>query len=123
MTIEELYHNIGGDYGNILKRLNDEQKVRKYIKYYLNDSSYDKMTESRKNAADDSDIFLNAHDFKGVCLNLSLDDMSEVICKIVDHYRAEGRVPCENIDELFEDLEQKHQHTIEQIKLFIANEE
>lgn len=123
MTIEELYHNIGGNYENIVKRLADKEKVKKYIKYYINDTSYATMSEARQKGLDDEYIFLGAHDFKGVCLNLSLDDMSNVICKIVEHYRPEAQVPCDNIEELFDILEQKHQYTIEQIKLFIGSEE
>lgn len=122
MTIQELYKNIGGDYEDAISRLVDEKYVKKYIKWFLTDTSFDELMSAKNNNRPEEECFKAAHTFKGVCLNLSLSDLLVDAVPITDHYRASGKIICENLEAHYEELVRKHKIAFEYITQF-ANEE
>lgn len=122
MTIQELYKNIGGDYEDAIARLVDDKYVKKYIKWFLTDTSFDELINAKNNNLSSDDCFKAAHTFKGVCLNLSLTDLLTDAIPITDHYRPNGRIVCENLEEHFGELARKHKIAFENISQFAAEE-
>ena len=77
MTIQECYEAIGGNYEDVLGRLNSEALIRKFTFMFLEDPSYMRLKQA---LADKNyeEAFRNAHTLKGVCQNLSFDRLYEV---------------------------------------------
>ena len=42
MTLQEIYEQFHGDYDSVLKRLRDEEKIKKYLSKFVN-YSYDQL--------------------------------------------------------------------------------
>lgn len=83
MTLQECYAAIGGNYKNVLARLQMEKLVSKFVLKFLNDGSYDLLCRSleEKNY---EEAFRAAHTIKGVCQNLGFDrlaDSSSALCE------------------------------------------
>lgn len=71
MTIQECYQALGGDHNEVLRRLMNEQLVRKFLGRFAQDDSYRnlcvELVQGNRDAA-----FRAAHTLKGVCANLGL---------------------------------------------------
>ena len=86
MTVKELYESIGGNYDEVLKRLMMDKLVDKFILKFLEDNSCSSLVK----AWDDQDataIFEASHAAKGVCANLALTPLTEVLSTITEAYR------------------------------------
>lgn len=77
MTLEELYKEIGGNYQSISERLRKEERIKKFVLLFLKDDSYQtyiqKVKEDEKEGA-----FRAIHTLKGVCMNLSFDELYQI---------------------------------------------
>ena len=69
MTIKECYEKVGSDYDGVLKRLGSEALVKRFAVKFLNDPSFQELTDGLA-AQDGEKAFRAAHTLKGVCLNL-----------------------------------------------------
>ena len=77
MTIQECYKAIGGNYEDVLGRLNNEALIRKFALMFLEDSSYMQLKQAMADK-NYEEAFRSAHTLKGVCQNLSFDCLYEV---------------------------------------------
>ena len=86
MTIQECYEAIGGNYEDVLGRLNSEALIRKFTFMFLEDPSYMRLKQA---LADKNyeEAFRNAHTLKGVCQNLSFDRLYEVSYELTELLR------------------------------------
>ena len=75
MTLQECYAALGGNYKNVLGRLQMERIVSKFVLKFLNDKSYELLCTSM-DAKDYEEAFRAAHTIKGVCQNLAFDQLS-----------------------------------------------
>ena len=72
MTIQECYEKLGGNYDDVISRLRKEDFVKKFLKKFPSDPSFDELVTSME--AGDKDVaFRAAHTLKGVCQNLGLE--------------------------------------------------
>ena len=69
MTLREFYDHTGGDYEGVLSRVFDEGRIRKYVKMFKNDPSYEEL-EMFLEQGDVEQAFRASHTLKGVCLNI-----------------------------------------------------
>lgn len=122
MTLNELYNAIGADYDEAMKRLVSERLISKYIVKFPEDGSYNELMECWKNGEDTDRLFRAAHTLKGVCLNLALVDLFEIVNVITDHFREGTGKQVDNIDEYFDKMEAQYNMMIELIKDF-ANQQ
>ena len=76
MTLEECYKVCGGDYQEVLRRLQSETLIRRFLGKFLDDKSYEQIHENL-NKQNFSEAFRAAHTLKGVCQNLGLGYLSE----------------------------------------------
>lgn len=118
MTIEVLYKKIGGDYSEILDRLESPEIIEKYIIKFLKDDSFKKLNAAireRKRA----DAFRAAHTLKGVCLNLSLGALLLPVNKLTEDLRREDSEISVKTEKLLGDVKCEYTKTIKEIKAYI----
>ena len=77
MTIQECYEAIGGNYEEVLGRLQSEALIRRFTLKFLEDQSYLQLKQALENK-NYEDAFRSAHTLKGVCQKLSFDRLYEV---------------------------------------------
>ena len=91
MTIKECYEKVGSDYDGVLKRLGSEALVKRFAVKFLNDPSFQELTDGLA-AQDGEKAFRAAHTLKGVCLNLGFTELYKTSCALLS---------CENILPVF----------------------
>lgn len=89
MTIKECYEKVGSDYDGVLKRLGSEALVKRFAVKFLNDPSFQELTDGLA-AQDGEKAFRAAHTLKGVCLNLGFTELYKVSAELTEVLR--GRV-------------------------------
>ncbi len=77
MTLEELYREIGGNYQSISERLRKEERIKKFVLLFLKDTSYQTYIQKIKEE-ETEEAFRAIHTLKGVCMNLSFDELYQV---------------------------------------------
>ena len=122
MTIEELYNSIGANYSDAIERLVSEKFITKYIIKFLEDDSYNNLMQAQKENKSDEDMFRAAHTLKGVCLNFALDALFVPTNIITDHYRQTGGHRVDNVDEVFDELENVYNEMTEKIREFASQQ-
>ena len=114
MTIQECYEAIGGNYEEVLGRLQSEALIRKFTLKFLEDPSYLQLKLALENK-NYEDAFRSAHTLKGVCQNLSFDRLYEVSNELTELLRDRtGAQP--GISEAMEKVTEVYEMTIEEIK-------
>ena len=114
MTMRECYEAIGGNYEDVLGRLNSEALIRKFTLKFLEDQSYLQLKQALKDK-NYEDAFRSAHTLKGVCQNLSFDRLYEVSYKLTELLRDRtGEQP--GIQEAMEKVTEVYELMIEEIK-------
>lgn len=87
MTIQECYKELGGNYDDVISRLRKEDFVKKFLKKFPDDPSFDELVSSME--AGDKDVaFRAAHTLKGVCQNLGLERLFVPSNEVTEALRA-----------------------------------
>ena len=113
MTVKECYEKVGSDYDGVLKRLGSEALVKRFAVKFLNDPSFQDLTDGLA-AKDGEKAFRAAHTLKGVCMNLGFTKLFEVSSALTEELR--DKEIKENTTEMFEEVEREYTRTIEAIK-------
>ena len=108
MTIREVYDSIGADYEGVVKRLPSEALVARLAAKYLNDPTYQQLTDALA-AGDVETAFRAAHTLKGVCQNLGFSNMYAPVFEITEILRAGSM---EGTASRMEELKKKYDLTI-----------
>ena len=114
MTLQECYEKMGSDYAEVLVRLVNEERIRKYVLKFLEDPTYQMLCEA-KYAGDDEAVFLNIHTLKGVSQNLGFGKLYETSYKMTEAVR--GGIPLRD-ERLFEAVSEAYSETVAIIKEF-----
>lgn len=77
MDLKECYTNFGGDYDEVLSRLQRERIVEKFVYKFLDDKSFELLETSIKNE-DYGEALRAVHTIKGICQNLSFTKLYEI---------------------------------------------
>lgn len=114
MTVKEYYAQIGGDYADVMSRLMKEERVLKYLRMFSTGTDYAEMdialAEERW-----EDAFRNAHNLKGISLNLALTPLakaSSVLCEAIRHGK-----PTEDISGMVAEVEDAYRRVNEAIAM------
>ena len=119
MTIQECYEAIGGNYEDVLGRLNNEALIRKFALMFLEDSSYMQLKQAMADK-NYEEAFRSAHTLKGVCQNLSFDRLYEVSHNLTELLRDRtGEQP--GIPEAMEKVTEIYEITIDEIKKALSH--
>ncbi len=113
--VEELYNNIGGDYAKAISRMNDDERIKKYLKFFIADESFSQLKEALNNN-DCTAAFNAAHTLKGVCQNMSFHVLGNLTFDITEELRANN---IEKAIESFKEIEKAYNLVLEEIKKII----
>lgn len=98
MTTREFYDLTGGNYGEVIRRLQDEKRVARFVMLFKKDPGFEEL-EMSLTQGDAASAFRAAHTLKGVCLNLGFDrlfnhvnDVTELL-RGGDTVRAQEEMP------------------------------
>jgi HPt (histidine-containing phosphotransfer) domain-containing protein len=123
MDTEQLYAAIGGNYQEARSRLMSDKIIAKFVIKFLSDPSYEQLAQAWENKDEDA-IFKSAHTMKGVCSNLALTDIYDVVNVITESYRP-GKSNERNdseIEEKFALLKERYENAVKCIKDFEAGQ-
>ena len=123
MTIEECYNKLGGDYGEVSKRLPSISLIEKFLIKFLKDDSFENLCKGIE-AGSRMEAFRAAHTLKGVCQNLGLgklQDSAQVITEVLRVTDAQDSaqmvIPAE-AKELLEAVKSAYKMTTETIQAY-----
>ena len=98
MNLKEFYSVTGGDYDGVMARLITEERVKKFVRKFSGDRSFDDLMTALEKG-DVKAAFLAAHTLKGVSQNLGFDSLYRKSSAITEILRAEsldvGALPTE----------------------------
>ena len=113
--VQEFYNKINGNYEVALSRMMNDERIKKYLKFFLMDESYQQL-ESAINAGDCDAAFRGAHTLKGVCQNMAFTELSIIVEEITEQLRAKE---FENAKETFQKVTIEYNKVIDEIKKII----
>ena len=115
MNIQEFYARLGVDSETLLRRLGNEDRIRKYLGKVLEDKSFDTLTRAMLDS-DYALAFLSAHTIKGTSANLEFLELNRKSSALADALR--GDTPdVASAEKLFEEVRQCYNTVIELIML------
>ncbi len=85
--MQECYEQMGADYQEVLGRLYNEQMIRKFVRMFLQDDSFNNL-ETALDRADVKEAFRAAHTLKGVCQNLGFANLYVPASALTETLRA-----------------------------------
>lgn len=86
MTLKECYDEIGADYDDVMRRLRSEDRVKRFLKLFLMDQSFETLSDAM-NRQDYPAAFNAVHTMKGICMNLSFTALQEACCELTENLR------------------------------------
>lgn len=106
MKINEFYDFIGGDFKDMISRINNETLVLRFVKKFVDDQSFFDL----KKALEEKDLkkaFVAVHTLKGLALNLSYTSLAEVSSKLTEYLRNSDTkvIEVEKAFNMFKDIE------------------
>ncbi len=108
MKLDEVYRAAGGDAALTVSRLGGEERVRRFLRCYPADSSYDRLRAAL--AAEDREAaFLAVHTLKGVALTLGLNRVGNAAARLTEQLRVPGARPEQG---LLAELERAQEETL-----------
>lgn len=87
MTVQEFYLEIKGNYEEIIGRMRDDARVKKFVFMFLRDETYDRLCETM-DAGNYEEAFRHAHTLKGLCQNLAFSDLSGPVHELTECLRG-----------------------------------
>ena len=75
MTLKEFYKQIDSDYKDVIKRLCDENMIKKFVFKFPEDPSFNDLKDGLKEN-DAEKAFCAVHTLKGVCSNLGFERLN-----------------------------------------------
>ena len=109
--IQEFYEKINGNYEVALSRMQNDERIKKYLNFFLMDESY-KVLEEGINSNDCEAAFRGAHTLKGVCQNMAFTALSTVVEQITEELRAKD---IEKAKLTFKKVEEEYKKVIDEI--------
>lgn len=119
MTVQECYEQMGGNYTELLQRLQNEERVRKYLEKFLKDSNYQELSGALS-VENYRDAFLYAHNLKGLCANLGIGDLAKSSGDLCEALR--NGAPEENPKALWEQVREDYERAERVIRDLFAEE-
>lgn len=116
MTLRECYTAFGGSYDDAIGRLMADDLIRKYLGLFLEDDSFELLTDGLKEG-DDQKAFMAAHTLKGLALNLGMTALAGSASNLTEALRG-GRKP--EADSLYEPCRADYERTAEAIRQMLS---
>ena len=87
MTIPECYTLLGGDYKEVLERMQDEKRVCRFAFKFLDDSNFEILCKALESGRYDEAISAS-HNIKGICANLGFGNLFRSSSALTDKLRC-----------------------------------
>lgn len=113
MTVKECYEQMGADYEGVLGRLRNEALIKKFVKKFLDDGSFESLRNSLEEG-NGEEAFRAAHTLKGVSQNLGFDNLYDVSFDITEQLRGRQTAGCEDF---FEKVREQYERTVAAIRM------
>lgn len=93
MTLDELYEEVGGNYLDVLDRLDDKETVECFVIRFLDDTSYTQLLKhlQKHNL---KGAFYAGHTLKGISKSLGFCRLGDCVAGVCDDLRC-GNAPSE----------------------------
>lgn len=114
--IQEFYQAIGGDYGKAIARMSNDERIQKYLRFFLEDDSFHQLEEAMT-AEDCEAAFRGAHTLKGVCQNMSFAVLGTVAEEITEALRAKD---FETAKTIYPKVKEAYEQVTEAIRQMLA---
>lgn len=92
MTVSECYAYLAGDYEDALRRLRNDDNIKKFLGMLSRDQNFS-LLESSLERQDYDSAFRAVHTLKGITLNLSLSELSETAAALTEALRERQSNP------------------------------
>ncbi|MCI8875417.1 MAG: Hpt domain-containing protein [Lachnospiraceae bacterium] len=112
MDLKEFYARVGGNYDSIMGRLMKEERIKKYVFKFLDDTTFETLCKTMEEN-DIEEAFRAAHTMKGLCQNLdllTLFNSSHDMAEALRHGKAD------NADDILEQVKKDYEITFAAIK-------
>ena len=86
MTLQECYKALGGSYEEVLRLLQSERLVQKFVLKFLEDKSYELLNKALEEH-DQPTAYRAVHTLKGVCQNLAFTRLQESASALTEALR------------------------------------
>lgn len=116
MTMEECYKSMEADYEDVLRRLGNEDRVKRFLGKIPEDPSFSLLCEAY-GRGDGQEAFRAAHSLKGICMNLGLSMLCASSAALAEELR--GGALTEASAPLLEQVKKDYQTTTECIRMFL----
>lgn len=87
MTIQEFYQAVGGDYDKMVIQMMGGERVRKMVGVFEKSKTMGKLTAAME-AEDYEAAFREAHNLKGMCLNVGIMNLADVSSELTESLRG-----------------------------------
>lgn len=95
MTLEEFYQKFGGDYKDVMARLQNENLISRLVVKFLADPSYQNLCDALKEE-NYGEAFRAVHTLKGLCLNFSFGSLTDSSINLTELLRHWETVPVDS---------------------------
>ncbi len=113
MSIEEIYQRLGGDYGDVLRRMGKAERVIRFLSIFPDDPSFLRLSEALK-SGDVEEAFRSAHSLKGICMNLGLTRLRDSSGALTETLRG-GQITEDSLS-LFRQVQEDYTTTVDYIR-------
>lgn len=113
MTVREFYVVLNSDYGETLRRLGNEDRIKRFLLKFADDGSFCRLSVALKEE-NFSEAFLCAHSLKGIAMNLGLTELASKSSELTEALRA--KTYREDVPKLYEELQCEYLKTLEALK-------
>ena len=106
MTVRQCYEAMGGNYEEVIGRLLDDIRIKKYLEKFLADESIEQLGQAldEKNY---EEAFKAVHNLKGIAANMSLTCLHQLCEKMTEDLR--GGQYSKDVPLLFEQIKDQYQ--------------
>lgn len=119
MTLQEFYSTIDESYEAVLNRLRKEDRIAKYLGFFLSDPSFSEL-EKAFEINNPEAAFRAAHTMKGVASNLGFDKLAQESSNLTEDLRPLSFTGNSKI--LFSNVKNTYTKIIDHIKTFLESQ-
>lgn len=119
MTIETCYQLLGGDYQGVRARIPSDALIRKFLKLFLSDPSFQALCSAMEKG-DRATAFRQAHTLKGLCANLGFDRLGRSASALTEVLRPEADTIPAGAFALLDTVQEDHRAAVDAITALTA---
>ncbi len=108
MNLKECYGLMNGDYDGVMSRLVKEERVKKFVLKFLDDTSYQLLCTSLQEHQYD-EAFRAVHTIKGICQNLGFIQLYHSSNELTEKLRNQDYT---NLDDFVEKVKRDYNEVV-----------